>query len=221
MQPVGCLVPYNIGLESLLIIMKQFACVVKQLNAKGYLHGDLSYYNLLKHQDTDAALLVDMQTLMPLQQVLILGSNSPCCKCLNFCPLSHVNVVAVDAQAARSGVTGTPLFMGWNVVCKRGHSVSTELESLMYVLIFILTGGILPWRHVAIDDRLLPSIRFGVMASCEFSEKVLSYVRAECHSMLSRLRDLFFLSSRLFNKCYSGHVYRPTSPLEIGLLQRP
>ena len=62
----------------------------------------------------------------------------------------------------------------------------------MYVFIFILTDGILPWRHVAIDDRHLPSIRFGVMASCEFSEKVLSCVRAECHSMLSRLRDLFF-----------------------------
>lgn len=56
--------------------MKQFACVVKQLSAKGYLHGDLSYYNLLKHQDRDAALLVDMQTLMPLQQVHILGWNS-------------------------------------------------------------------------------------------------------------------------------------------------
>lgn len=62
----------------------------------------------------------------------------------------------------------------------------------MYVLIFILTDGILPWRHVAIDNRHLPSIRFGVMASSEFSEKVLTYVRAECHSMVSRLRDLFF-----------------------------
>lgn len=80
LQPVGCLVPYNIGLEALLTIMKQFASVVKQLSAKGYLHGDFSYYNLLKHQDTDAALLVDMQTLMPLQEVLILGSNLPCCK---------------------------------------------------------------------------------------------------------------------------------------------
>lgn len=76
LQPVGCLVPYNIGLESLLSIMKQFACVVKQLSAKGYLHGDLSYYNLLKHPERDAALLVDMQTLMPLQQVHILDWNS-------------------------------------------------------------------------------------------------------------------------------------------------
>lgn len=71
LQPVGCLVPYDIGHEALLNIMKQFALVVKQLSQYGYIHGDLSYYNLLKHQDTDAALLVDMQTLMPLQQVLI------------------------------------------------------------------------------------------------------------------------------------------------------
>ena len=60
--------------------MKQFARMVEQMSAKGYLHGDLSYFNLLKHQDTDAALLVDMQTLMPLEQVPILGWKSPCCK---------------------------------------------------------------------------------------------------------------------------------------------
>lgn len=66
LQPVGCLIPYDAAHEALLNIMKQFACVVKQRSAKGYLHGDLSYNNLLKHQDMDAALLVDMQTLMPL-----------------------------------------------------------------------------------------------------------------------------------------------------------
>lgn len=82
--------------------------------------------------------------------------------------------------------------MGWDVICQRGHSVSTELESLMYVLIFTLTGGFLPWRHVGLEDCHLPSIRFGAMASSEFSNKVLHHVRGECHSMVSRLRNLFF-----------------------------
>lgn len=61
--------------------------------------------------------------------------------------------------------------MGLNVIRKTGHNVSTELESLMYALIFILTGGILPWRHVAIDNHLLPAIRVGDLAASEFSEK--------------------------------------------------
>ena len=82
--------------------------------------------------------------------------------------------------------------MGWNVICKQGHNVSTELESLMYVLIFILTGGILPWRRVAFEDHSMPSIRYGAMASSEFSRRILSYVCVECHSMIRRLRDLFF-----------------------------
>ncbi|DBB01130.1 TPA: hypothetical protein ACH3X1_001021 [Trebouxia sp. C0004] len=105
LQPVGCLIPCKIKIDALLDLMKQFAGIVGQLAARGFLHGDLSYYNLLKRQDTNDALLVDMQTLMTL------------------------------AQAVGTGfTTGTPLFMGWNVIRKKGHLVSTELESLFYVL---------------------------------------------------------------------------------------
>lgn len=163
LQPVGCLIPYKIEIDALLDLMKQFAGIVGQLAAKGFLHGDLSYYNVLKRQDTNDALLVDMQTLMTL------------------------------AQAVETGfTTGTPLFMGWNVIRKRGHLVSTELESLLYVLIFVLTGGILPWRHTPFEDHNLAATVFGIMASDEFSERVLKRVPRTCHDMLNRLRRLFF-----------------------------
>lgn len=69
LQPVGCLIPYNIGIDALLSLMKQFAGIVQLLAARGHLHADLSYYNLLKRQATDDALLVDMQTLMPMTKV--------------------------------------------------------------------------------------------------------------------------------------------------------
>ena len=97
-------------------------------------------------------------------------------------------------QAAEEEVTiGTPLFMGLNVIRKQGLCVSTELETLMYVMIFILSGGILPWRHMAPDDHNLTSVRSGVMTSAsEFLRRVLTRVPKECWDVLDRLRKLFF-----------------------------
>ena len=77
LQPVGHLRPYCIEHEALLKLITQFACIVEQLSNRGYLHGDLSYYNLLQHVASEGqhhdqgirALLVDMQTLVPLRQV--------------------------------------------------------------------------------------------------------------------------------------------------------
>ena len=78
LQPVGRLIPYCIEHDAWLTLIKQFACIVEQLSVRGYLHGDLSYYNLLQHVGSEdrhqydqgmGALLVDMQTLMPLREV--------------------------------------------------------------------------------------------------------------------------------------------------------
>ena len=111
----------------------------------------------------------------------------------------HVSVVVQAAQAEFA--TGTPLFMGLNVIRKQGHCVSTELETLMYVLIFTLSGGILPWRHLDIDDHNLTSVKCGVMTSAsEFFRRVLTYVPKECWDVLDRLRKLFFTPD------YSTHV---------------
>ena len=78
LQLVGRLISSCIEHDALLTLIKQFACIVEQLSIRGYLHGDLSYYNLLQHVDSEGqhqhdqgvrALLVDMQTLMPVRQV--------------------------------------------------------------------------------------------------------------------------------------------------------
>ena len=105
--------------------------------------------------------------------------------------LHHDRFVVQAAQA--DWPTGTPLFKGLNVICKQGHCVSTELETLMYVLIFTLSGGFLPWRHMDIDNLKLTSVRSGVMtSSSEFSRRVLTYVPTACWDVLDRLRKLFF-----------------------------
>lgn len=82
--------------------------------------------------------------------------------------------------------------MAWNVSRKKGHNVRTELESLMYVLMFVLAGGILPWRHIPLDHHNLAATRFGLMASDEFSRCVLERVPDKSRNMLYRLRELFF-----------------------------
>ncbi|KAL0020854.1 hypothetical protein WJX77_002314 [Trebouxia sp. C0004] len=97
------------------------------------------------------------------------------------------------AQAVETGfTTGTPLFMGWNVIRKKGHLVSTELESLFYVFTFVVASGILPWRHTPFEDHNLAATVFDIMASDEFSARDLKRVPGVCHDMLDRLRRLFF-----------------------------
>ena len=139
------------------------------------------------------ALLVDMQTLVSLPEVLF----SFCASSYNVrppvfqFPTCHGNAVV---QAAHAEFTiGTPLFMVLNVLHKKGHGVNTELETLMYVLIFTFSGGILPWRHMQRDNRNLTAVKCGIMASSvEFSLRVLKYIPKECCDVVEWLRQLFF-----------------------------
>ena len=79
LQPFGHLIPFDIEHGALLRLIEQFSHIVQKLSKRGYLHGDLSYYNLLAQQGSEDqgrdgqdvhALLVDMQTLMSLSEVL-------------------------------------------------------------------------------------------------------------------------------------------------------
>lgn len=95
-------------------------------------------------------------------------------------------------QALGHGVpTGTPLFAGLEVLRSGQHSVGTELETIFNVMLYVLSEGILSWRHMELQDKNLVSVRFGVMM-IEFETKVLSRTPLVCHPMLTRLRDLFF-----------------------------
>ena len=81
--------------------------------------------------------------------------------------------------------------MALNVERKHGHNVSTELETLMYVLIFIVSGGILPWRNMHADMLVL--VKFAIMSNPDFfSERVLTRVPRVCEDVLKRMRKLFF-----------------------------
>lgn len=63
----------------------------------------------------------------------------------------------------------------------------------MYVLLFTLSGGELPWRHMESDHSNLTSFKYGVMASSyEFSHRVLKYIPNKCCEVKDRLRLSFF-----------------------------
>ncbi|KAK9805547.1 hypothetical protein WJX72_004494 [[Myrmecia] bisecta] len=130
------------------------------LEGAGYLHADLSYYNLLLKDGKP--LLADMQTLLS------------------------------KAEASHGGrTTGTPLFMALDVMKHGKHSIGTELETVLYLIIFILGKGVVTWCHTAADDHLATSIRAGAM-TVDFQDKVLARVPSSCHQWLTRLRNLFF-----------------------------
>ena len=91
--------------------------------------------------------------------------------------------------------TGTLLLMGLNILRRKVHCVSTDLGTctLMYVLIFILSGGVLPWQHMDLDDLTLTSLRYAAMAPFHgFLKGVLCYIPRQCWDVVDRLRNLLF-----------------------------
>lgn len=99
-------------------------------------------------------------------------------------------------QASDLGyTTSTLLFMGLNILRRKVHCVSTDLGTctLMYVLIFILSGGVLPWHHMDLDDHALTSLRYAAMApSHGFSKGVLCYIPRQCWDVCGPLAQLAF-----------------------------
>ena len=128
------------------------------------------------------ALLVDMQTLMPVREVTcsLMHILQQQIQYFVFRILQH-HVSGVVQAAQAEFTTGTPLFMGLNVICKQGQCISTELETLMYVLISHCL--VLPWRHLDIDDHNHTSVKCGVMTSAsEFFPKSVGMCWIACAS---------------------------------------
>ena len=71
LTPLAELIPFTISTEALLAYVRELVGIIGSLEEAGYLHGDLSYYNLLIKQD-GKPLLVDLQTLMTVEEVISL-----------------------------------------------------------------------------------------------------------------------------------------------------
>lgn len=69
-------------------------------------------------------------------------------------------------------VTGTPQFMSLAAIWHRVQNVSTELESLMYVLLYIATAGRLIWRTYGLHHVEAGHVKFACMTA-RFRDEVL------------------------------------------------
>ncbi len=68
LTPLAELIPLTISPQALLTYVRELTVIIDSLADAGYLHADLSYYNLLFKDGKP--LLVDMQTLLSTAQVI-------------------------------------------------------------------------------------------------------------------------------------------------------
>ena len=71
------------------------------------------------------------------------------------------------------------------------HSIDTELETLLCVIIYVLLGGMLPWEEASPHASNYIACRQGFM-TLSFEEQILAKVQREAEAWVRRMHDLFF-----------------------------
>eukprot|EP00898_Chlorokybus_atmophyticus_P006878 jgi/Chlat1/7191/Chrsp57S09130 len=161
MQPVGDLFS---PLEPLMIVraFEQLCAAIGAIADRGYLHGDISAFNVVGRAD-GSIMLIDFGEARLLSQA------------------------ATDGFA-----TGTPLFMAITTLQKRPQTVSSELESALYVFLYWATQGGLHWRKAPFGFPSAIDSKWTAMTLL-FEDKVLSRIDSDQLRRVARkLRDLFF-----------------------------
>eukprot|EP00898_Chlorokybus_atmophyticus_P006879 jgi/Chlat1/7192/Chrsp57S06755 len=161
MQPVGDLFSPQ---EPLMIVraFEQLCAAIGAIADRGYLHGDISAFNVVGRAD-GSIMLIDFGEARLLSQA------------------------ATDGFA-----TGTPLFMAITTLQKRPQTVSSELESALYVFLYWATQGGLHWRKAPLGYPSAIDSKWTAMTLL-FEDKVLSRIDSDQLRRVARkLRDLFF-----------------------------
>ena len=92
---------------------------------------------------------------------------------------------------------GTPQFMSLSLLLDGTQNLSTELESLMYVFLYIATGARLVWKPYRHDQRGARAVKMMSM-TYEFESDVLSRIEDPmCSAAAINLQRLFFPSNQL------------------------
>ncbi len=87
---------------------------------------------------------------------------------------------------------GTPLFLSIQALKVGFHSIGTELETIFYVIIFVLLDGVHPWDKALFEGADYITFRLGCMLPCCFEEQILAKVPHEAQAWVLRMHDLFF-----------------------------
>ncbi len=82
--------------------------------------------------------------------------------------------------------------MAIHTLMKRNHDLSSELESLLYVLLHIATGGRLLWKMYRNDQREAHAVKHSAM-TVEFKDQILARIESPLLKAAAvHLQELFF-----------------------------
>lgn len=92
--------------------------------------------------------------------------------------------------------------MALAAICKHKQTLQTELESCLYLLLYILRKGSAIWQCQTLDSDDNETKRHGLFCTKWGREKVLKGIPEVLHKRLHALIDLFY--------CQEGYLVAPT-----------
>ena len=167
-QPFGSLLAFGDSAEMILSVVHRAASIIQDLAflEPPVFHRDISIGNLIYHGDGLDTFLIDFGTAVTAPS----GCNS----------------------AVGTSITGTCTFIARGVLEGEGYSLSSELESLMYVTVFLAVAGHAHWGNKPIGSVAV-SVRVHCFIEQESFEKyIVRRCRPDLVGVVRRLRNLFW-----------------------------
>ena len=168
-RPFGSLLAINDSAELLISVVQGAASIIQQLASltPPVLHRDISVGNLVYHGHDQSTYLIDFGTAV-------------------------VAPTGCFAAVGPQSITGTSTFIARSVLEGEGYTLSSELESLMYVLVFLAVNGAAHWGNKPIGPAAL-DVKVATFSEQESFEKyVIQRCRSDLMQAVKRLRNLFW-----------------------------
>ena len=131
-RPFGSPLAINGSAELVMSVVQGAASIIQQLAflTPPVLHKDVSVGNLIYYGDDQSTFLIDFGTAV-------------------LAPTSCFSAVGPQS------ITGTSTFIARSVLEGEGYTLSSELESLMYVLVFLAVDSAAHWGNKPIGPAAL------------------------------------------------------------------
>lgn len=169
-KPLGALLAIHDTASLIVSVITETAAIIHQLASLDIpvLHRDISIGNIIYHGDACMAYLIDFGTAV----------KAP---------------TGCFTAVTKHSITGTSTYMARSVLEGGTYTVSSELESLMYVMAFLAVSGNAHWANKPVGAAALA---FKVQSFSEqrsFETYVVQRCRLDMVKVVRGLRDLFWL----------------------------
>lgn len=199
----------NVIGHGLMSLALQVAEAINFFAMNGHIHGDVSAHNI-SYQGGKAT-LIDLATLRPIDQVsaglslwqsvasrlVIVAICRQQALTIYVFLLSYISCVT-QVRLQASEVTGTPAFLSLAVLSGQPQTESTELESLLYSMLYAATKGKLHWGAYLDTDSAARDAKLAAMVvDDEFESVVVSRIDDSLLRCVARcVRALFFVNGK-------------------------